>query len=177
VLGGEAYNERTLARFYVVHAAVLPTLLALLVVVHIAIVRLQGVSPLRFAGDPPEQTFRLYPDHVYTELVVGLLLMVLLSTLAVVFPATLGPKADPASTPELIEPEWFFYVAFRWLKLFSGTVALLGLGLVLFLMFAWPLVDAWARRRLPDAETSMWVGAAAVIAIVSLTVWEAVAAH
>ena len=40
-------------------------------------------------------------------------------------PATLGPRADPLTTPEVIKPEWFFYVMFRWLKLFSGTAAVL----------------------------------------------------
>ena len=35
-------------------------------------------------------------------------------------PPAMGPKADPLTTPEVIKPEWFFYVAFRWLKLFTG---------------------------------------------------------
>ncbi len=37
MLGGETYSSRTLPRFFVLHAAVLPVVLVLLVVIHIAI--------------------------------------------------------------------------------------------------------------------------------------------
>ena len=63
---------------------------------------------------------------------IGLVLMILLSALATIFPATLGPAANPLQTPEIIKPEWFFYVAFRWLKLFTGTAAILSMGFVAF---------------------------------------------
>ncbi len=179
LLAGETYNDRTLARFFILHAAVLPVALIALIAVHIVIVRLQGVTELRFererAGAPG--TFRFFPDHLYTELSIGLVLMILLSTLATILPATLGPPADPLSTPEVIKPEWFFYVAFRWLKLFAGTTAVLSLGFIVFLMFAWPFVDAWLRRRTPAAEASVWIGIAAVVVLVGLTVWEALAEH
>ena len=59
----------------------------------------------------------------------------------------MGPRADPLITPEVIKPEWFFYVAFRWLKLFSGTTAVLTQGFIVFVMFCWPFIDAWLVRR------------------------------
>ena len=157
----------------------LPVALIALIAIHIVIVRLQGVTELRFererAGAP--ETFRFFPDHLYTEPIIGLVLMILLSTLATILPATLGPPADPLSMPEVIKPEWFFYVAFRWLKLFAGTTAVLSLGFIVFLMFAWPFVDAWLRRRTPTAEASVWIGIGAVVVLVALTVWEALADH
>ena len=37
--------------------------------------------------------------------------MILLSALATILPATTGgPPADPLTTPEVIKPEWWFYV-------------------------------------------------------------------
>ncbi len=179
LLGGEAYNERTLPRFFILHAAVLPVTMTLTIAVHIAIVRIQGVTEFTFEGESEEKPrhFRFFPDHVMTELIIGLVLMVLLSALAVVSPAVLGPKADPLTTPEVIKPEWFFYVAFRWLKLFSGTVAVLSMGFITFVMFGWPFIDAWIRKRRPASEASVWVGVLAVVAIIGLTVWEAVVPH
>jgi quinol-cytochrome oxidoreductase complex cytochrome b subunit len=179
MLGGETYNERTLSRFFVLHAAVLPGALIALIAVHIAIVRLQGVTEFHFedesAGEP--KSFQFFPEHLYTELIIGLTLMVLLSALATILPAALGAKADPLVTPDIIKPEWYFYVAFRWLKLFSGTVAVLSMGFIVFVMFTWPFIDAWIRRTTRFQEASVWVGIAGVAAIVGLTVWEAVAAH
>ena len=178
-LGGSEYNENTLSRLYVLHAAVLPATLILLLAVHIAIVRVQGVTEFRFRDEPAgtPATFSFFPDHLYTELIIGLILMVLLSALATVFPAILGPRADPFTTPDLIKPEWFFYVAFRWLKLFTATTAVLSMGLILFVMFAWPWLDRAVTRLTGSEDSSVWIGVVGVLTIVGLTLWEGLVAH
>ena len=179
LLAGEAYNERTLPRFFILHAAVLPVTMIVLLGLHILLIRLHGVTEFQFADEKPGQPahFRFFPDHLYTELTIGLVLMVVLSALATVLPAALGPRADPLTTPEVIKPEWFFYVAFRWLKLFSGTAAVLSMGFLVFAMCSWPFIDGWVRRRRPGSEFSVYVGIVAVLAIVGLTVWEALVEH
>lgn len=181
LLGGDTYNEHTLPRFFVLHAAVLPILLVLLLMIHIAIIRIQGVTEFHFEGEEKDPAgrdhFNFVPDHLMTELTLGLVLMVLLSVLATALPAHLGPRADPLSTPEVIKPEWFFYVAFRWLKLFSATVAVLSTGFVVFVMFVWPFIDAWIRRHTRFSEASVWIGMFGVLAIVALTIWEAAVEH
>lgn len=179
LLAGEAYNNETLPRFYILHAAVLPATLILLLAVHIGILRMQGVTELRFEDEVPGDSkhFPFFPDHLYTELIIGLVLMILLSALATVLPATMGPRADPLTTPEVIKPEWFFYATFRWLKLFSGTAAVLSMGLIVFVMFVWPFIDAWMRRSTRFAEASVWIGIVGVALIVGLTVWEAAVEH
>ncbi|MFQ5766650.1 MAG: cytochrome bc complex cytochrome b subunit [Acidobacteriota bacterium] len=179
MLGGDIYNTRTLSRFFILHAAVLPVTMVLLVAVHITLIRLQGITEFHFADEEegaPRQ-FNFFPDHFYTELIIGLLLMILLSALATLLPAALGPPADPLSTPEVIKPEWFFYVAFRWLKLFSGTTAVLSTGFILFVMATWPFTDAWIRRHTRYKEASVWIGIAGALTIIGLTVWEAVVKH
>ena len=179
LLGADEYGRQTLPRFFILHAAVLPVLLILLLVVHIAIVRLQGVTELRFEDEPKTEKkhFNFFPDHLYTELMIGLFLMILLSVLATIYPPTLGPKANPLVTPEVIKPEWFFYVTFRWLKLFSGTFAVVSTGFIVFTMFCWPFIDDWIRRKTRFTEASVWIGIVAVLTIIALTMWEAMVAH
>jgi quinol-cytochrome oxidoreductase complex cytochrome b subunit len=179
MLAGDVYNERTLPRFFVLHAAVLPVTMILLLAVHILLIRLHGVTEFQFAREPSGQPthFQFFPDHFYTELIIGLVLMIVLSVLATVLPAHLGPRADPFTTPEVIKPEWFFYVTFRWLKLFSGTAAVLSMGFIVFVMFCWPFIDAALRRWTRATEASVWIGIVAVLAIIGLTVWEALVAH
>ncbi len=179
LLGGETYNDKTLSRFFILHAAVLPVTMVLLIGLHILLIRLHGITELRFqdeAADKPK-FFNFFPDHLYTELMIGLVLMILLSALATVLPATLGPRADPLTTPEVIKPEWFFYVMFRWLKLFSGTFAVLSIGFILFVMFAWPFLDAAFQRTRRLREASTWIGIAGALGIIGLTVWEALVEH
>jgi quinol-cytochrome oxidoreductase complex cytochrome b subunit len=179
MLAGDSYNERTLPRFFILHAAVMPVTLILLLALHIALIRLHGVTEFKFADEKPDAPayFRFFPDHFLTELMIGLVLMIVLSALATILPATLGPQADPLHTPEVIKPEWFFYVAFRWLKLFSGTAALLSMGFIVFSMFAWPFVDGWIRRWRPGSEISVYVGIVVALTIIGLTVWEALVEH
>lgn len=178
LLGGDTYNDRTLSRFYILHAAVLPTTIILLVAVHIAFIRMHGVTELRFEDEEDSDGhFNFFPDHMMTELIMGLVLMILLSALATVFPATMGPVADPQTTPEVIKPEWFFYVSFRWLKLFSLTFAVISTGFIVAAMFLWPWIDAGLRKLTGNENISIYVGIVATFLLVGLTVWEAVVAH
>ncbi len=179
LLGGDVYNEKTLPRFFILHAAVLPVTMILLIGVHILLIRLHGITEFRFADEARDKPkyFNFFPDHAYTELIIGLTLMILLSVLATVLPAGMGPRADPLTTPEVIKPEWFFYVTFRWLKLFSGTAAVLSMGFIVFVMFLWPFIDGWVRKHTRFQEASVWIGMVAVLAIIGLTVWEAAVEH
>lgn len=179
LLAGNVYNEQTLPRFYIIHAAVLPVTLIILVGIHILFIRLHGVTELPVDDEPEgsSKTFNFFPDHMMTELMLGLVLMVLLSVLATVFPAMLGPRADPLTTPEQIKPEWFFYATFRWLKLFGPTFAVLSMGLIVCAMFVWPWIDKWLVKVTKSEETSTYIGIVAVFLLVGLTVWEAAVAH
>lgn len=73
LLGGETYNDRTLSRFYILHAAVLPTTIIILVAIHIAFIRMHGVTELKFGDEDPQkpQHFNFFPDHMLTELMIG----------------------------------------------------------------------------------------------------------
>jgi len=179
MLAGDAYNQSTLSRFFVLHAAILPVTIVFLLAIHIAVIRMQGVTEFQFKDedDGSARTFNFFPDHLYTELIIGLVLMVVLSALATILPATLGPEANPLQTPEVIKPEWFFYVAFRWLKLFTGTAAVLSMGFIVFVMFAWPWIDNWIRKHTRFQEASVWIGILGVLTIIGLTLWEAFARH
>jgi len=155
-------------------------LMILLLFIHVTMIRLQGITEFRTpeenAKDKP-RFFNFFPDHICTEVILALVMMIILSVLATVLPATMGEVANPLATPEVIKPEWFFYVTFRWLKLFSVTFAVLSMGLIVFLMFVWPFIDGWIRKRWPASEFSVWLGIVSVIVIIALTVWEGAVAH
>lgn len=181
LLAGHEYNEQTLPRFYILHAAVLPATIILLLIAHIALIRMHGISELSREEQESDQEgrgyFNFFPDHVISELMIGVALMIVLSVLATVLPATMGPRADALVTPEVIKPEWFFYVSFRWLKLFSLTFAVLSSGLIVLVMFVWPWVDALLRKITRNEDISVYIGILATLTLIGLTVWEALVAH
>lgn len=176
--GGDKVLDNTLTRFFILHIGVLPTAMTILLFIHILLIRLHGVSQLEFRDEKgTSKTYPFYPDHFFTELIIGIGLTILLTCLALIFPAEVGEKANPLVTPAHIKPEWYFYFSFRWLKLMGLTIAVLSTGFFFFLMFIWPFIDAGIRKFKPGSEASIWIGALAFTGILILTVWEAVAKH
>ncbi len=172
--GGPAVGSNMLTRLFVFHIGALPTLMVMVLMAHLLLMRTHGVSELGSPVGPDAKRFPFIPDHLVSEITLALGLMFFLSFMAIVFPAGLGPKADPLITPEHIKPEWYFFWAFRWLKLMSDRAAIITQGLLIGLMFAWPLIDARIRQKRPNSEISIWVGVGVVSFLLILTVWEAI---
>ncbi len=173
IRGGAEVGETTWVRLFVFHIGVLPTIMTILLICHFTLIRLHGVTPYRFPDEPEGKTYPFFPDHVLTELAIGVFLMFLLTCLACIFPAELGPIANPLVTPEHIKPEWYFYFTFRLLKLMGLTWAVLTLGFMLFITLLWPFIDAAIRKYWPESELSVYIGIAAVVLLCVMTVWEA----
>ncbi len=173
IRGGGEVGAATLSRFFILHAAVLPGLVMVLVLGHVGLVRLLGVTDQQPGTQAAAKTYPLIPDHLLTEVAVGLVLIICATCLSVLLPAELGPRADPLNTPEHIKPEWYFYFTFRWLKLSSLRMGVIGVGLALGLLFLWPFIDATIRRRWPRSEISMVFGAMGLVVFLAFTLWEA----
>jgi ubiquinol-cytochrome c reductase cytochrome b subunit/cytochrome b6 len=177
--GGPEVSGNTLTRFFVFHIGLFPTVMFALLFAHIALVRLHGVTELKFRGErvaARERTFPFWPHHAATELAIGVLLMFVLTVLALVLPAGLGPKADPTVTPPHIHPEWYFYFNFRLLKLTSlRTSVYLTMAIGSGLLF-WPFIEDVLYRRLRvPRDISVAVGVAGFLCFLVLTVWESLA--
>ncbi len=128
--GGAEVGPTTLTRFFVFHIGAMPSLILILVGVHIFLLRIHGImeldapqevqeTPLTVEEDregkkrfDPNRYFAFFPDHITTELMVGFVLLSALTVLAILFPAHLGELANPDETPLHIKPEWYFYTAF-----------------------------------------------------------------
>jgi ubiquinol-cytochrome c reductase cytochrome b subunit len=165
LVGGPDYGHHTLTRFFALHAGVLPALLVLFLVVHVALFRRHGIwhkKPLKAA----DCTF--WPDQVLRDAVACLaVLAVVLFLIArpalpailggsglAASPANLGAElaapADPAHAYSAARPEWYFLFLFQFLKLFDGWGergeffgAIIIPGLVMTFMFLMPILGRW----------------------------------
>jgi ubiquinol-cytochrome c reductase cytochrome b subunit len=141
-IGGSAYGHLTLTRFFALHAGVLPGLLMVLLVLHVALFRRHGIhARLPHRGD--EQTF--WPDQVLKDSVAALAVLATVLGLTVYFGgAELMAPADPANPYDAARPEWYFLFLFQFLKWFPGEREIWGAfiipGLVLVALFAMPWV-------------------------------------
>ncbi|MDH5656887.1 MAG: cytochrome bc complex cytochrome b subunit [Spirochaetia bacterium] len=177
IRAGSTITEKTISRIFILHIGVLPTLMIMLIIAHLGLIRLLGVTEFTFTPEEKKLTFPFFPNHILSEMAIGTTLMFIVTILAIIFPAELHDKANPLVTPPHIKPEWYFYFTFRWLKLTSLTFAVLSMGFFVFILFLWPFIDAWLRRKKPNSEISMAIGVVTVIILITLTLWELFVLH
>ena len=156
----------TLARFFALHVVVLPFAAMALLGAHLALVQRHGMSvPPGAALTGPPRPF--VPDFLLRDLVGWTLALALLAALAALFPAELGPKANPfAPAPAGIKPEWYFYAPFQQLKVIPATIGPFegeAVGVIAFTILAALIVLVpFLDRRAARGEASPWFTAAGI---------------
>jgi mono/diheme cytochrome c family protein len=115
-----------------------------------------------------------YPDVIFKDAVISLLIFLILVGLAYFIGAPLEPRADPADTTYTPRPEWYFLFLFQLLKYFPGRLEFLGVVLlptvVVLLLFFLPLLDRSPKRHILGRPIILGVTIFAVLGVVTLTV-------
>ncbi len=165
-----------LVRDLLLHEAANPALWLALTGGLLAFLALALIFHRRFPEEvrPDEpKSYNFFPDHALTELLIGTTLLVLLTLLALIFPAHMGVKANPQVTPDHIKPEWFFFFQFRLLKMTSLHMSVMLTGLILVILFTWPWIDRLLARLAPNRDLSVYIGIVGFLWFLTFTVWEA----
>jgi cytochrome b6 len=148
--GGLDVTQETLTRFHAFHVSILPMISLVMIGIHVLLVQVHGMSVPISQKDRQGRPRPFFPNVFYKDLIVWLLCTGVVVTLAVIFPASIGTKADPmAPAPENIKPEWYFLFVFQTLKLFPGeiagmngeTIAISVISLAVLFLFLVPFLD------------------------------------
>jgi len=138
--GSEEVTSATLPRFYGIHIAILPVLFTILLVLHLVLIQIQGMSEPKGWDRLPEEKkiyIPFFPNFLLRDLLLWLIVLNILAVLAVFFPWELGQKADPfAPAPAGIKPEWYFMFMFQTLKYIPAKIWLIDGELFGVLVFA-----------------------------------------
>lgn len=170
LLGGSEYGSLTLTRFYALHVVVLPALLVMLVVGHVALFRKHGVTAS--AASDLRRVEPFFPKQLGKDLAASLAVLGIVIVLALAnHGAPLDAPADPASNYPA-RPEWYFLSLFQLLKYFHGPLEIVGTvvlpTLVGVYFVALPLVDRRptnALRGRLGVLAPVFVVAASVVAL------------
>lgn len=141
IVGGANYGHHTLTRFFALHAGVLPGLVIVLIIGHVALFRRHGITakkPYR----KPDAAF--WPDQLLIDAVACLAVIAAVMVLVLMnHGAELGPPADPSENFSAARPEWYFLFLFQFLKYFPGGTEVFGAILmptvVMALLFLMPI--------------------------------------
>jgi ubiquinol-cytochrome c reductase cytochrome b subunit len=118
--GGADLGALTLGRWYSAHVFLLPAVLVLLIVSHIALMRKHGISgPIEPQAGP---SILFFPWHVIKDTVMMAAVFASLITAAALFPAHLDEIANPIDASYIPRPEWYFLSLFQMLKYFPGPL-------------------------------------------------------
>jgi ubiquinol-cytochrome c reductase cytochrome b subunit len=122
--GGPQLGNLTLTRFFTLHAFVLPGLMVFLIVVHLYLFRLHGVttpwweSPARLQA----QSEPFWPGQAWKDAVLAMAALIGLWLWCSHWPAPLGEQSDPARAYEA-RPEWYFMFLFQLLRYLKGPAS------------------------------------------------------
>lgn len=151
--GGTEMGTLTLSRFFVLHVFLIPAFIFAFVAAHVYAFRRAGAAgpPSEDLANPklPSETF--YPRQLVMDMGFATLIIVALGLAAWLWPAELGPKADPADTQFLPRPEWYYIPAFQYLKYWHGSRSVIGIlvipGILGLLLVGLPFFDRGLERR------------------------------
>ncbi len=143
-IGGTEYGHHTLTRFFALHAGVLPGLLVLVLVLHVALFRRHGLHP-RDPDHAPDAMF--WPDQLLKDSVASLAVLAVVLALAIYYGgAELAAPADAANSYAAARPETYFLFLFQFLKWFPGELEVWGAIVIPSLVLAVLFLVPWIGR-------------------------------
>ncbi|MBI1977661.1 MAG: cytochrome bc complex cytochrome b subunit [Candidatus Omnitrophica bacterium] len=167
--GGANVGAETLSRFFVIHVIILPWTVFFMVLIHLVLVRFQGIATLDPVDSKEETKSKrevpFFPHHVTKEGIVFFILLGVLVTLSILHPFELGEKADPLQTPHGIKPEWYFLPMYQVLKYFPKLIGIFIVSLAPLFLFIWPFVDRTKERHPLKRPISIAFGILVVLSL------------
>jgi ubiquinol-cytochrome c reductase cytochrome b subunit len=166
LLGGQgSIGVVTFARFFGLHVLLLPPATALLIGLHVFLVRKHGVAPA--PGDELLPKKKFHPEQVFKDTCAIFVAFAILFTMAVAVRVPLDQLADPTNPSTTPRPEWYFLFLFQMLKFFNGPLEVVGSmvlpGLAVLALILVPFLD-----RGPIMKVTKRTLAAGVVALAAL---------
>ncbi len=121
-----------------------------------------------------EKGVPFFPDILFKDAIVSLVIFIALVALAYFVGAPLEPRADPADTSYTPRPEWYFLFLFQLLKYFPGSLEVIGVFVIpsvaMILLIALPLIDRSPKRHLLRRPVILGATILSVIGVLLLTI-------
>ncbi len=190
--GGTQVGPQTIGRFYMFHVGLLPASIAVMICIHLFLVKCTGVSTPPFGlddtrnqwgrgeDDAPAQLPEgkpFFPNFLLQDLVSISLYLACLIALVFFAPNLFIPSssylpANPLVTPAHIKPEWFFLANYQTLKLFPSEIIGLSVQVIAVIFLALlPFMDRGREKHPLKRQLFTFSSIAGIVLWIGLTVW------
>ncbi|MEE8580322.1 MAG: cytochrome bc complex cytochrome b subunit [Myxococcota bacterium] len=172
--GGDLVGPATFSRAFASHVVLLPLLLLIVLVVHLALIWRTGLAgPAQRKGSPPNPsaTEPAFPGFALRVVATGVGLVMLIVALAVFWPDLFLPEesfqpANPLETPPAVKPAWYLLWAYQLPRMMPEALALLLQGIAVAGLFALPFLDRSPHRHPLDRPlVTLGIGLALLVLI------------
>jgi mono/diheme cytochrome c family protein len=120
-----------------------------------------------------EHGIPFFPDALFKDAVVSLIIFLILVALAYFVGVPLEERANPADANYTPRPEWYFLFLFQLLKYFPGDYEVIGVVLIPTLailgLFLLPFIDRGAKRHFSNRPIVTIVATLSIVGILMLT--------
>ncbi|MFC1996785.1 c-type cytochrome [Chloroflexota bacterium] len=121
-----------------------------------------------------EKGVPFFPDTLFKDAIVALIVFLVLVALAYFVGAPLEEPANPADTSYTPRPEWYFIFLFQLLKYFPGQLEFLGVvvipSIAILLLVLLPLLDRSSKRHFANRKLILTAVILSAIGIITLSV-------
>jgi ubiquinol-cytochrome c reductase cytochrome b subunit len=155
ILSTSIEPSHLLPQVFFLHISILPLILIILFGIHVLLIRIHGISePPIIQKTKTEDSKSTFLDHMKYASSYGLVLLVIVSGLAIVFPREAAPA--PIEGIEVTVPPWMFLPLYPFENAF-GIIALIIIpGILVLLLLLVPLIDKDPNRD-PRKGRLLWV--------------------
>jgi len=188
--GSEQVSGITLNRFFAMHVMLLPLILAVLLSLHLFLVRRIGISspPFGKSGEAKKSWteyrheshpdgYPFFPDFVLKEMILTMFFCAVMFFVISFLPTLLLPEeanipADPFKTPSHIKPEWYLLAPYQMLKIIPNKFLGISLQLVIVAVFIlWPFLEKKEETNIRKRPWLLWSSILALVLWIVFTVW------
>ena len=169
--GSDEVSGLTLTRFYSIHMLLLPSLMMILIGIHIYLLRIHDMAGHWNDQDPRKKVKHpFFPDHVLKDSIVAAAVFGVILILAIVAEPTREEVAGTIDPEYLPRPEWYFMWLFKILTYFSGKAEIIGSlaipigGLVLLLLL--PFLGKTTLRSPADRPATTAIGIMLIMGLI-----------
>ena len=189
--GGKLVGPATLGRFYAMHVAFLPVIIAALIGAHLFILKRTGISTPPFGAietgkrwKPESYSYQshpggipFFPNYALQDLTsiciyFTIFLAVVFFTPNLLFTTDAFVPANPFKTPAHIKPEWYFLANYQTLKIFpSELLGMLIQGAAMTFLALLPFIDRSPERHPLKRPAFLTCTIGGILLWIGLTVW------